>query len=136
MWFSTSHSITEAACKEMPINEQYKVIVTDAYDGASEVSLEDSRGKTVVDEMDPYAIAGKHFLGAYEGDYFWADLDAGGFRYLGNQNHFKESLHLLGISDVPNFSSAYSICDTGQCQPCTMAHTVAMNNLETSKQLQ
>ncbi len=122
MWHSTLHSISEATCREISITEQYKMIIADQHSGTRDVSLEDIGGETVIVWIDEYAVLGNYFLGKYAGDYFWVDLQTGGFRHINNDANFKESINLLGISEVPKFSSAYSICDERQCQPCT-THT-------------
>jgi hypothetical protein len=119
---SVLNSIAEASCNEVSINDEYKLIVVDQNSGSRDVSLENVEGKTIVVWIDAYAISGNYFLGEYTGSYFWVDLQTGGFRHLDDETSFNESLRILGIQGIPEFSSAYTICDTHNCLPCT-THT-------------
>lgn len=116
---------TEVACSQMPITDEFDLVVSKLKNGKDEghVVTSDS-GKKVLYYITKYAIAGRYMIGIsqlFDPRYCWFDLTTGGQRCFDYSEHdqFLRSLYSLGISQEPSYLSLAEHCATSSCRPCT-----------------
>jgi hypothetical protein len=129
-------SDTEIACSQMPITDEFDLVVSKLKNGKEEghIVMSDN-GKKVFYYITKYAIVGQYMIGisqVFDPRYCWFDLTTGGQRCFdyGDHDKFLRSLYSLGISKEPSYLSLAEHCATSSCRPCTSSKPNPKNDGE------